>query len=89
MKIDESVPSERPMPEGAFLAVWVIYERPKDHPQGYVLRCQWVMKDKTIKLDHIAWYAKDADDLRSIVPPGLVRIGHQSNEDPCILETWI
>jgi hypothetical protein len=88
MRIEESSPSHRPLPEGAAFAVWVIYERPKDFPQGYVLRCQWPMKDGTIQIDRLAWYADSAEKLREIVPPGLFCLRHQPGDPPHVVESW-
>lgn len=90
MMTEESLPSARPMPEGAILAVWVIYQRPKDYPEGYVLRCQWAMKGTPgFKADTIAWYAASPDELRAILPPGLECLGRMADDDGAILETWI
>lgn len=88
MTPEESVPSLRPMPDGAILAVWVIYDHPKDCPNGYVLRCQWAMQDKSIKVDTIAWRSSDLGELHAILPPGLYRQMRLPGDDPAILETW-
>lgn len=78
-----------PVPEGAVLTVWVIYERPADHPDSYVLRPQFTMNDNTIRASTVAWKAPDPDTLRAILPPGLVKLLPQPGENPVILETWI
>ena len=89
MTPEESVPILRPMPEGGMMAVWVIYERPRDYPSGYVLRAQFVMKDRTIRPDEIAWYSDNPDKLRSILPPNLNKLMPSQRDDPTVLETWI
>lgn len=89
MKPEESAPWLRPMPEGAIMRVWVIYERPTDCPDGYVLRAQYAMRGGTVVPDTIAWYATSADKLRSILPGGVVNIGRQDADDAKILECWI
>jgi len=89
MTPEESVPMHRRPPQGAILAVWVIYDHPKDFPQGYVLRAQYVMDDSSIKADAIAWYADDPDKLRSILPPGLFKLMPAPQDDVTIMETWL
>jgi len=82
------LPIDRPAPEGA-LAVWVIYHRPKDYPDGYVLRCQYAMPGGTTEISKDAWFGDTLESLRAIVPPGLVRMSRHPNDEPHIVETWI
>jgi hypothetical protein len=81
--------AEVTVPDGAIMTVWVIYERPTDRPNGYVLRPQFAMKDNTVLASHTAWAADDPDTLRAILPPGLTRLMPAVDDDPKILETWI
>ena len=89
MRIEESLPQYRPKPEGALLTSWVIYRRPSDFPQGYVLRAQWAMPGGEVLADRLAWYADEPDKLRAIMPFDVVNIGRQRGDDPVILEVWI
>jgi hypothetical protein len=83
------LPEHLPPPKEAIMTVWVIYERPRDFPQGYVLRAQYAMRGGAVKPSADAWYADDADKLRAIVPFGLARMPRMPDDDPKIVETWI
>lgn len=91
MDITETLPSERShyMPANGLLTLWVIYDHPLDFPDGFVLRAQWAMRSGAIQVDRVAWYAKTADELRSIVPPDLFCISRQPDDPKVILETWL
>ncbi len=89
MTPEEAIPSRRTAPDGTALTVWVIYDHPLDYPQGYVLRAQYAMEDQTVKVDTVAWFASNPDDLRAIVPMGYTKLMPMQGDDPAILETWI
>lgn len=69
------------------LIVWAIYQRPKDYPQGFVVR-PWSTVDGQI-LGGKVQYAETLSEARSKVPPNLVRLPPLPGEDPVILESWI
>ena len=77
------------MRDDARLAFWVIYQRPKDFPEGFVLRCQYAMKDGSITFDPLCIRAKTAEGCRIHLPAGVSRIGPWENDDPVILEVWV
>src|SRR4051794_17197434 len=80
--LESFLPKDRIAPPDATdgVTMWVIYRRPKDFPQGCVLRAQWAMRDGTVRADSLAWYCNDKDDdasiaeLRNILPPGLFNL---------------
>jgi hypothetical protein len=82
------MPIDMTAPEGA-LAIWVIYHRPKDYPDGYVLRCQYAMPDGTVVPDEHAWHGESLAAMRAIVPPGFVQMARHEDDEPHIVETWI
>lgn len=86
MKI--ALPEQLKAPDGA-LAVWVIYDHPRDFPKGFVLRPQFATRSGAVIASPEAWYASDPDTLRSILPPGVVCMARHPQDDPAILETWI
>jgi hypothetical protein len=92
MMVKVSLPQQRtPPPDAVPITFWVIYDRPKDYPQGCVLRAQWGKRgdpDATIA-DAVAWYAPTIDELRAILPFGVTRIGPSPQDDPCIAEVWM
>lgn len=88
-------------PPGA-ITFWVIYDHPKDCPNGYVLRPQFSVRmfegierfgicvgrtgDTVVIASPIAWYSSDPEELRAILPPAVYPLGDPS---PTILETWM
>ena len=86
--VDIALPEQVPVPDGA-LAIWVIYDHPKDFPKGFVLRAQFAMPGGAITMSKAAWYASDPDQLRSILPFGVVRMERHPDDDPSIVETWV
>lgn len=87
--VDVALPAQRVPPEDAVMTQWVIYEKPSDYPDGYVLRAAFIMKGNQVMIDNVAWYAADPDELRAIMPTGFVRLARMEQDDPVILETWI
>lgn len=64
--------------------MWVIYRRPKDFPAHYVARC-WDMDTPT----DTYLIGKDLDDVRCMLPDGLVKFDRHPTDDPCIVESWL
>ena len=86
---DTPLPEEREPPPGTVMTQWVIYDHPSDHPNGYVLRAAYIGQDNTITIDNAAWYSRNLETLRRIVPPGLVNLSRFADDDPAILEVWL
>lgn len=70
------------------LTLWVIYDRPPEHPHEFVLRAQHVSRG-TVSISDECRAASTVDELRALLPPGLVCIGRQPSDHPTILEVWI
>lgn len=79
------------------LRLLVIYRRPLDYPDHYVVRAQWVCRDGRVEPEPHAWlYPIKGDgeaaleaaraDCRS---KGLTRLGREVDDDPVIVESWI
>ena len=81
------LPSQLPRPENA-LMIWVIYDHPRDFPDGYVLRPQALVEGVLI-VSAVAWSAATPDKLEAILPAGVTRIGPQEGDDPVIMSVWI
>lgn len=75
------------------LTVWVIYDHPKDYPDGFVLRAQTVERGGKITPGLTAYYAPTANELRKCILTHIhgvnVCLPRFEDDDPCILETWI
>ena len=89
MSAETQLPVNRKPPDGTLMTQWVIYDHPRDHPDGYVLRAHYVMGDEKVEVDSVAWASPKVEVLRMIVPPGLYCLPRFENDDPVILEVWI
>jgi len=85
--IGSALPEHVKVPEGA-MVVWVIYDHPRDYPHGFVLRPQFAVSGE-VRACPQAWYARSADELRSILPHGVTYLPRQPQDDVAILETWL
>jgi hypothetical protein len=70
------------------LTIWTIYDRPKDHPEGFIARRFEVGEGKTVATaDTING---KLDDIRmALERAGLVNIRRQEGDEPQIVESWI
>jgi hypothetical protein len=71
---------------GERLDMWVIYERPRDFPQGFAVR-RWDALTNTP--DAMVRYVDTLEAARALVPYGLVMLEPHPTDDPCIRETWL
>ena len=70
------------------LTMWTIYDRPKDHPHGFIARRFDVDSGATVATNHTL--AGDLDDIREILAQaGLTNIRRHPGDEPQIVETWI
>jgi hypothetical protein len=69
------------------LILWTIYERPRDFPEGYVLRSWRTTGEWQVPGE--ASYFGDLEAARAAVPAGLFRLPRQDDDDPAVLETWL
>lgn len=65
------------------LAIWTVYNNPKDFPDLYVAR-KWINDKPTQEV----LTADSLEGLRDLLPAGLVCMDSHSNDDPVIVETW-
>lgn len=68
-----------------FPPIWVIYDHPKDFPDSVVVRIWWGLVPET-RSQHFLSIASARDFL---LHRGLVSIGRQQADDPCIVESWV
>lgn len=71
------------------LTVFVVYERPADHPDAYVLRAQHIFRDKSIRPDANPLAVGTLEEVRRAVPEGCVMLARDPRDEPQIYETWI
>jgi hypothetical protein len=69
--------------------VWVVYEKPSDYPDDFVVRRQSATAGKVVA-DRDPWAVVGSlEAARGLLPPGLVRLDRHPSDDPNIVETWI
>jgi hypothetical protein len=72
---------------GVPLSIWVVYERPRDYPQHYVVR-EWTCDNPSVAKQ--AWFFSSLDLARAaLAASGLTCLMPFAGDDPCIVETWI
>lgn len=69
------------------LRQYTIYDHPRDHPESFVVR-EWLIGAGTVTPGQ-AWGTATLASARDLVPPGLVCLGREPQDDPVIIETWI
>lgn len=67
--------------------MWVIYERPRDFPDGFIVR-RWDINGPD-PIPGPAYAEPTLEAARRHVPPGLVRLPRFENDEPHIVEAWL
>lgn len=70
------------------LKIWVIFERPRDYPDGFVVR-PFLIGPGTVTPCPFARYAKDLAGARAYLPQGLYRMDRAPDDDPVVVESWL
>ena len=70
------------------ISLWVIYERPRDFPDKFVVR-RWAIGNGCYLATGDFSLANDLDGARRLVPPGLACLGRDASDEPHIVESWI
>jgi hypothetical protein len=73
------------------MEMYVVYERPKDYPQHFVLRKWYIGAVEGEPLPDAEWFVL-ADTLAAIrthIPLGFIRLERDPNDEPQIVESWI
>lgn len=83
------LPINHEPPPGTFMTHWVIYKHPKDQPDRYVLRPHHITDAHNVIIDPTGWAHRDVEVLRSIIPPGMVKLDRHPDDDPVIYEVWL
>jgi hypothetical protein len=87
------------------ITLWVIYDHPKDYPDGYVLRPQFSVRkfdgmerfgritedlgEAVVIVSPYAWRTPSLDELHEIMPDTAQRIPTSPGDDSAILEIWM
>jgi len=67
---------------------WTIYDRPKDYPDQFVARC-WRISPGKLQPTGDMFTGDTLDEVRALLPYGLVRVTRYPDDDPKIVETWL
>jgi hypothetical protein len=71
------------------LTQYVIYERPKDYPDSFVVRCWDIKRGADAPIPHaVGCLCASLEEARDQVPVGHVNIGRMAEDEPQIVEVW-
>jgi hypothetical protein len=89
----------RAIPRDDRLVMWVITKRPRDFPDQYVVRAQWMFcgpkaptgerPGGTLYQDSRCQLADTIEQARKLMPPNLYRMPPNPEDDPVIAEVWL
>lgn len=71
-----------------YLAIWTVYNSPEDYPGLFVVR-KWLVMDGVVTPTTEGGAGPSLEDVRALIPPGLVRCPRQELDDPVIVESWL
>jgi hypothetical protein len=66
------------------LAIWTIYDKPRDYPNGFIAR-KFLLDQPTDK----TLTDSTLDGLRAKLPIGLYCLGRESGDHPNVVESWV
>jgi hypothetical protein len=70
------------------LEMWTVYHSPRDYRGQYVAR-KFVVDGPQYRPTTDVFTADSLDEIRTLLPPGLVRLPRDSCDDKNIVETWL
>lgn len=78
-------------PDEVAITFYVVYERPRDYPENYVVRRQVVLATGKIAVDKNPWaIGMSLEEVRSAIPAGLYRLARDPEEDEQqLVESWV
>lgn len=72
------------------LALYTVYNNPKDYPGCFVARRSVVLRSGLLRVDRIPHaVCSTLEEVRAALPPGLDRLERAPNDDPVIVEVWM
>jgi hypothetical protein len=70
------------------LTGWTVYDHPRDYPDCFVAR-RWIAKGGDVIPTTDMLVATTLDEVRALLPPGLIRFARMPEDDAKIVEVWI
>lgn len=68
--------------------IYVIYKKPKDYPDKFVLR-RWEIGDGTVEPKEVVALANTLEEAMKAMPPGMTATGRYASDDPVIVGVWL
>jgi hypothetical protein len=77
------------MPDDRTMEMFVVYQRPRDFPNHFVMR-RWTATAGKAEPDQDYFILGETlDQVRQSVPRNCVRLERDPNDDPVIVEIWL
>lgn len=70
------------------VGMWVIYDHPKDFPQGFIAR-QFFIGPRVLLASDETKTGETLDAVRRQLPTGLYNVGRHDRDDAVVVETWV
>ena len=70
------------------LTIWTVYDRPKDHPDGFIARRFEIDRGQTIATARHAG-RQPRGNPRGVLRAGLTKLSRQAGDEPKIIESWV
>lgn len=67
---------------------WTVYDHPADYPQHFVAR-RWIARGGAVIATAEMFTADSLEELRALLPPGLIVFPRSPSDDPTIVECWM
>jgi NAD-dependent SIR2 family protein deacetylase len=84
-EVKESIPNPAP-----FMSIWTVYHNPTDFPGKFVVRRHVIFHGQTEPQATTEHFVADSlDEIRRMVPQGLVRLARFDEDDAKIVEVWL
>jgi hypothetical protein len=71
------------------MEMFVVYARPKDYPDKFVVRRWWITPGKPEPDADWVYVAETLEEVRAKVPGWCVRLERNPQDEPQIVECWI
>lgn len=71
-----------------FLPIYCVYDHPRDYPNHWVVRIQHPLPAKVVPSLHCYLFST-LDEARAWIPPGLVHMVRNPDDDPVLTEIWL
>jgi hypothetical protein len=75
-----------------WLPIWTVYDHPTDYPDRFVARMYVagpIDGNHGTAATTVVLFGNTLDEVRAMLPPGVVRMDRYPGDDPKIVETWM